>query len=51
LKKHGYVVGRVGKTFFYSKEQKNEAAFDFDADSLAFDMGSEPVVAHKSPSE
>ncbi|XP_073898268.1 nitric oxide-associated protein 1 isoform X2 [Castor canadensis] len=48
LKKHGYVVGRVGRTFFYSKEQKNEATFDFDADSLAFDMGNEPVVVHKS---
>ncbi|XP_059526304.1 nitric oxide-associated protein 1 isoform X3 [Myotis daubentonii] len=44
LKKHGYVVGRVGRTFFYSEEQKNEAAFEFDADSLAYDMGNEPVM-------
>uniref|UniRef100_A0A673TBE4 Nitric oxide associated 1 n=1 Tax=Suricata suricatta TaxID=37032 RepID=A0A673TBE4_SURSU len=49
LKKHGYVVGRVGRTFVYSEEQKDEAAFEFDADSLAFDMGNEPVmVADKS---
>ncbi|XP_036113617.1 nitric oxide-associated protein 1 isoform X2 [Molossus molossus] len=48
LKKHGYVVGRVGRTFLYS-EQKNKAAFEFDADSLAFDMENEPVmVADKS---
>lgn len=33
----------------YSEEQKDEAAFEFDADSLAFDMGNEPVmVADKS---
>ncbi|XP_007944416.2 nitric oxide-associated protein 1 [Orycteropus afer afer] len=43
LKKHGYVVGRVGRTFLHSKELKDEAAFEFDADSLAFDMGNEPV--------
>ncbi|EPQ14532.1 Hypothetical protein D623_10026792 [Myotis brandtii] len=44
LKKHGYVVGRVGRTFLYSEEQKNEAAFEFDADSLAYDMENEPVM-------
>ncbi|XP_039104995.1 nitric oxide-associated protein 1 isoform X2 [Hyaena hyaena] len=44
LKRHGYVVGRVGRTFVYSEEQKDEAAFEFDADSLAFDMGNEPVM-------
>ncbi|XP_004681524.1 PREDICTED: nitric oxide-associated protein 1 [Condylura cristata] len=44
LKKHGYVVGRVGRTFLHSKGQKNEATFEFDADSLAFDMGNEPAV-------
>lgn len=45
LKKHGYMIGRVGKTFSYSTEQKEEVPFEFDADSLAFDMGNEPVVA------
>ncbi|KAB0390707.1 hypothetical protein E2I00_019671 [Balaenoptera physalus] len=41
--------GRVGRTFLYSEEQKDKAAFEFDADSLAFDMGNEPVmVADKS---
>ncbi|XP_003798235.1 nitric oxide-associated protein 1 [Otolemur garnettii] len=44
LKKQGYVVGRVGRTFLYSEEQKDEAAFDFDTDSLAFDMENEPVI-------
>ncbi|KAM8803313.1 nitric oxide-associated protein 1 [Rhynchonycteris naso] len=44
LKKHGYVVGRVGRTFLYSEEQKDDAPFEFDADSLAFDMENEPVV-------
>ncbi|XP_002918164.1 nitric oxide-associated protein 1 [Ailuropoda melanoleuca] len=49
LKKHGYVVGRVKRTFLYSEERKDEAAFEFDADSLAFDMENEPVmVADKS---
>ncbi|XP_025742825.1 nitric oxide-associated protein 1 isoform X2 [Callorhinus ursinus] len=49
LKKHGYVVGRVRRTFLYSEERKDEAAFEFDADALAFDMENEPVmVADKS---
>ncbi|KAM6221860.1 nitric oxide-associated protein 1 [Rhynchocyon petersi] len=49
LKKHGYVVGRVGRTFLYSKAQKDEDAFEFDADSLAFDMEKEPdIVGIKS---
>uniref|UniRef100_A0A8C2V8Q9 Nitric oxide associated 1 n=1 Tax=Chinchilla lanigera TaxID=34839 RepID=A0A8C2V8Q9_CHILA len=47
LKKHGYVVGRVGRTFLYSKEQKNE--FEFDADSLAFDMENEPAEVVEKP--
>ncbi|XP_066242603.1 nitric oxide-associated protein 1 [Saccopteryx leptura] len=44
LKKHGYVVGRVGRTFLYSEEQKDDAPFEFDADALAFDMENEPVM-------
>ncbi|XP_008991516.3 nitric oxide-associated protein 1 isoform X2 [Callithrix jacchus] len=50
LKKHGYVVGRVGRTFLYSEKQKDKAPlkykvpFEFDADSLAFDMENEPVM-------
>ncbi|XP_030881230.1 nitric oxide-associated protein 1 isoform X2 [Leptonychotes weddellii] len=49
LKKHGYVVGRVRRTFLYSEERKDEAAFEFDANALAFDMENEPVmVADKS---
>ncbi|XP_055967241.1 nitric oxide-associated protein 1 [Sorex fumeus] len=48
LKKHGYVIGRVGRTFLYS-EERNRTDFEFDADSLAFDMENEPVpVADKS---
>ncbi|XP_075400383.1 nitric oxide-associated protein 1 [Tenrec ecaudatus] len=42
LKKHGYVVGRVGRTFLPS-EKPGEATFEFDPDSLAFDMDNEPV--------
>uniref|UniRef100_A0A0D9S0J8 Nitric oxide associated 1 n=1 Tax=Chlorocebus sabaeus TaxID=60711 RepID=A0A0D9S0J8_CHLSB len=49
LKKHGYVVGRVGRTFLYSEERKDTVPFEFDADSLAFDMENEPVMGtHKS---
>uniref|UniRef100_A0A4X1TVW4 Nitric oxide associated 1 n=3 Tax=Sus scrofa TaxID=9823 RepID=A0A4X1TVW4_PIG len=48
LKKHGYVVGRVGRTFSCS-EQKEEAAFEFDANSLAFDMGDDPVMVADKP--
>ncbi|XP_028363609.1 nitric oxide-associated protein 1 [Phyllostomus discolor] len=51
LKKHGYVVGRVGRTFVYSEEQKDEAPFEFDADSLAFDMENEPVRAADKPTK
>ncbi|XP_003933641.3 nitric oxide-associated protein 1 [Saimiri boliviensis] len=58
LKKHGYVVGRVGRTFLYSEKQKDKAPlkdkvpFEFDADSLAFDMENEPVMsAPKSAKE
>ncbi|XP_051026394.1 nitric oxide-associated protein 1 [Acomys russatus] len=45
LKKHGYVVGRVGRTWLFSREQKEGVPFQFDADSLAFDTENEPVVA------
>lgn len=52
LKKHGYVVGRVGKTFSYSKIQdEDDAIFEFDADSLAFDMGNEPVLVSDKPTK
>ncbi|XP_058154028.1 nitric oxide-associated protein 1 [Dasypus novemcinctus] len=51
LKKHGYLVGRVGRTFIYSKEQKDKPAFEFDADSLAFDMGNEPVLVADKPTK
>nr|XP_003471644.1 nitric oxide-associated protein 1 [Cavia porcellus] len=49
LKRHGYVVGRVGRTFLYSAEQKHD--FEFDADSLAFDMGNEPVRVMEKPAK
>ncbi|XP_027246763.1 nitric oxide-associated protein 1 isoform X2 [Cricetulus griseus] len=45
LKKHAYKIGRVGRTFSHSTEQTEDVPFEFDADSLAFDMGNEPVVA------
>lgn len=44
LKKCGYVVGRVGRTFLHSTEQNTGVPFEFDADLLAFDMENEPVV-------
>ncbi|KAF6131756.1 nitric oxide associated 1 [Phyllostomus discolor] len=43
--------GRVGRTFVYSEEQKDEAPFEFDADSLAFDMENEPVRAADKPTK
>ncbi|XP_012864383.1 PREDICTED: nitric oxide-associated protein 1 [Dipodomys ordii] len=46
-----YCSGRVGRTFLYSQEQKDEAAFYFDADSLAFDMGNEPVTTVHQPTK
>lgn len=42
------VLGRVGRTFSCS-EQKEEAAFEFDANSLAFDMGDDPVMVADKP--
>ncbi|XP_072476957.1 nitric oxide-associated protein 1 [Notamacropus eugenii] len=48
MKKQGYLVGRVGKTFCYSKN--DEPTFEFDADSLAFDMENEPPrIIHDAP--
>lgn len=35
----------------YSEEQKDEASFEFDADSLAFDMENEPVVVADKPTK
>uniref|UniRef100_A0A8C5KLV4 Nitric oxide associated 1 n=1 Tax=Jaculus jaculus TaxID=51337 RepID=A0A8C5KLV4_JACJA len=49
LKKHGYVVGRVGRTFSHSKVQKDETTFEFDPDELAFDVENEPVASVKKP--
>ncbi|XP_048220838.1 nitric oxide-associated protein 1 [Perognathus longimembris pacificus] len=51
FKKDGYIVGRVGRTFLYSQEQKDEDAFYFDADSLAYDMGNEPVAPVRQPTK
>ncbi|XP_051821085.1 nitric oxide-associated protein 1 [Antechinus flavipes] len=40
LKRQGYLVGRVRRTT--STSQNEEPTFEFDADSLAFDMENEP---------
>ncbi|XP_020831002.1 nitric oxide-associated protein 1 isoform X1 [Phascolarctos cinereus] len=40
MKKQAYLVGRVGRTFCSPKN--DETTFEFDADSLAFDMENEP---------
>ncbi|XP_044536643.1 nitric oxide-associated protein 1 [Gracilinanus agilis] len=41
MKKQGYLVGRVGRTFY--TPQNDEPTYEFDADSLAFDMENEPL--------
>ncbi|MEE6511893.1 hypothetical protein FKM82_018746, partial [Ascaphus truei] len=47
LKKHGYVIGRVGRTFQPLKKQKED--IEFDADSLSFGIEDDaPLV---SPSD
>ncbi|XP_068961395.1 nitric oxide-associated protein 1 [Petaurus breviceps papuanus] len=40
MKKQGYLVGRVGRTF--CSPENDEPTFKFDADSLAFGMENEP---------
>ncbi|XP_043828870.1 nitric oxide-associated protein 1 [Dromiciops gliroides] len=48
MKKQGYLVGRVGRTF--CSPQNDEPPFEFDADSLAFDMENEPArITHDAP--
>ncbi|XP_036620486.1 nitric oxide-associated protein 1 [Trichosurus vulpecula] len=48
MKKQGYLVGRVGRTFCSPKN--DEPTFEFDADSLAFDMENEPPkITHDEP--
>ncbi|KAM8968164.1 nitric oxide-associated protein 1 [Sarcophilus harrisii] len=48
MKKQGYLVGRVRRTT--STSQNEEPTFEFDADSLAFDMENEsPKVAPDEP--
>ncbi|XP_074087681.1 nitric oxide-associated protein 1 [Macrotis lagotis] len=50
MKKQAYLVGRVGRTFH--SPQNDEPTFEFDADSLAFDMENEPPrITHNIPTK
>ncbi|XP_001369899.2 nitric oxide-associated protein 1 [Monodelphis domestica] len=50
MKKRGYLVGRVGRTF--STPQNDEPTYEFDADSLAFDMENEPQrITREAPTK
>ncbi|CAM5148025.1 unnamed protein product [Natator depressus] len=48
LKKQGYLIGRVGRTF---QPQKSKAVIDFDPDELSFNMEEEPVFSSDKPKE
>ncbi|CAM5106229.1 unnamed protein product [Eretmochelys imbricata] len=48
LKKQGYLIGRVGRTF---QQQKSKAVIDFDPDELSFNMEEEPVFSSDKPKE
>ncbi|KAM7167667.1 nitric oxide-associated protein 1 [Macrochelys suwanniensis] len=48
LKKQGYLIGRVGRTF---QQQKSKAVIDFDPDELSFNMEEEPVFSSNKPKE
>uniref|UniRef100_A0A4X2KX20 Nitric oxide associated 1 n=2 Tax=Vombatus ursinus TaxID=29139 RepID=A0A4X2KX20_VOMUR len=48
MKKQAYLVGRVGRTLCSPKNE--ETTFEFDADSLAFDMENKPPrITHEAP--
>uniref|UniRef100_K7F4Z0 Nitric oxide associated 1 n=2 Tax=Pelodiscus sinensis TaxID=13735 RepID=K7F4Z0_PELSI len=48
LKKQGYLIGRVGRTF---QQQKSKGIIHFDPDELSFNMEEEPVIPSKKPKE
>ncbi|KAM9143598.1 nitric oxide-associated protein 1 [Pangshura tecta] len=48
LKKQGYLIGRVGRTF---QQQKPKAVIDFDPDELSFNMEENPVFSSNKPKE
>ncbi|XP_030420956.1 nitric oxide-associated protein 1 [Gopherus evgoodei] len=48
LKKQGYLIGRVGRTF---QQQKSKTVIDFDPDELSFSMEEEPVFSSNKPKE
>ncbi|TFK01493.1 synaptotagmin-A-like [Platysternon megacephalum] len=48
LKKQGYLIGRVGRTF---QQQKSKTVIDFDPDELSFNMEEEPVFSSNKPKE
>ncbi|XP_038256825.1 nitric oxide-associated protein 1 [Dermochelys coriacea] len=48
LKKQGYLIGRVGRTF---QQQKSKVVIDFDPDKLSFNMEEEPFFSSDKPKE
>ncbi|XP_032043296.1 nitric oxide-associated protein 1 [Aythya fuligula] len=48
LKKQGYLVGRVGRTF---QRQKSSPLIEFDPDMLSYSIDEDPSHSHKKPKE
>ncbi|XP_033029081.1 nitric oxide-associated protein 1 [Lacerta agilis] len=44
LKKQGYLIGRIGRTFQIPKKLKKNCEIEFDAEALSFGMEEEPSV-------
>ncbi|CAI5796790.1 oxide-associated 1 [Podarcis lilfordi] len=44
LKKQGYLIGRIGRTFQMPKKLKKNCEIEFDAEALSFGMEEEPSV-------
>uniref|UniRef100_A0A8D0HLM2 Nitric oxide associated 1 n=1 Tax=Sphenodon punctatus TaxID=8508 RepID=A0A8D0HLM2_SPHPU len=51
LKKQGYLVGRIGRTFQTLKKKRENQEIEFDADSFAYSMEEEPVISSKKTIE
>ncbi|KAJ1218764.1 hypothetical protein NDU88_006340 [Pleurodeles waltl] len=53
LKKQGYLIGRVGRTFRFQKKNVDEEVIEFDADSLSFGLedDTKPVSPSKKTAE
>ncbi|XP_078240913.1 nitric oxide-associated protein 1 isoform X2 [Pogona vitticeps] len=49
LKKYGYLIGRVGRTF--KKTQRETSQFEFDAEAMSYSLNEEPLLPCKPPAE